>query len=76
MTRATQQSIQYGCVLPFSSPFENSSLPLCVRAIVLYVGLQRLFIRMRLELMSQLLDCFLADVIVAVGQPNVALLGS
>ena len=33
------------------------------RAILLEVGLQRFFIRMRLELMNQLLDCFLADAI-------------
>ena len=34
------------------------------RAILLQVGLQRLSLRMRLELMNQLLDCFLSDVIV------------
>ena len=33
------------------------------RVILLQVGLQRFFIRMRLELMNQLLDCFFADVI-------------
>ena len=33
------------------------------RVILLQVGLQRFLIRMRLELMKQLLDCFLADVI-------------
>ena len=33
------------------------------RVILLQVGLQRFFIRMRLELMNQLVDCFLADVI-------------
>ena len=34
------------------------------RTILLQVGLQRFFIRMRLELMNQLLDSFLANVIV------------
>ena len=33
------------------------------RVILLQVGLQRFLIRMRLKLMNQLLDCFLADVI-------------
>ena len=36
------------------------------RAILLQVGLQRFLIRMRLELMNQLLDCFLADVILVL----------
>ena len=45
------------------------------RAILLQVGLQRCFIRMRLELVNQLLD-FSCGCDCALGQPNVAILGS
>ena len=38
------------------------------RSILPQVGMQRFFIRMRLELMNQLLDCFLADEIVLLAE--------
>ena len=51
---------------PFPTPYIVSfdcSFEWTERVILLQVGVQRLSIRMRLELMNQLLDCFLAGVI-------------